>query len=124
MATVLYVEHNWDNVLLVKRLLEARGHELVWAADGSTGLRLSEACYPDLILLDIELPDMDGHDVARHIRADAGHRLFNVPVIAITSNTRRGAALNALAAGCDVYMPKPIDIHQLWELVGHYCPAN
>ena len=117
MAIVLYIENDPDNVLFVKRALEARGHHCLWANTGCIGLALAEAQIPDVILLDLNLPDMDGHEVARRLRANPWGRLFCVPVIALTANTLRGAAENALAAGCDMYLSKPIDIRELWAQV-------
>jgi two-component system cell cycle response regulator DivK len=109
---VLYIEDNADNVLLVQRALESRGYDFVWAPNGLTGLAKAEAHQPDLIMLDINLPDIDGYEVARRIRTHA--HLRAVPIIAITANALKGDADKALAAGCDMYMPKPINIRELW----------
>ena len=111
MAKVLYVEDNPDNMQLVQRVITALGHQFLWAADGLTGVSMVESIYPDLILLDINLPDIDGYEVARRLRANKNH--LYVPIIAITANALKGDAEMALAAGCDVYMSKPVNIREL-----------
>jgi two-component system cell cycle response regulator DivK len=111
MAKVLYVEDNPDNMQLVQRVINAIGHEFLWAADGLTGVSMVEREQPDLILLDINLPDIDGYEVARRLRANKNH--LYVPIIAITANALKGDAEMALAAGCDVYLSKPVNIREL-----------
>ena len=117
---VLYIEDNPDNLLLVQRALEARGYKVVWAANGLTGLDLAQLHKPGLILLDINLPDIDGYEVARRLRSD--DQLRRIPIIAITANALKGDADKALAAGCDVYMSKPINIRELWTRVVGFLP--
>jgi CheY-like chemotaxis protein len=112
---VLYIEDNPDNLLLVQRALEARGYKVVWAANGLTGIEMAQLHKPNLILLDINLPDIDGYEVARRIRAD--DQLRYIPIIAITANALKGDADKALAAGCDVYISKPVNIRELWARV-------
>jgi len=114
-ATILYIEDNPDNSLLVQRALKARGYEVLWAANGASGLEQAEAHPPDLILLDINLPDIDGYEVARRLRAHDGLRA--VPIMAITANALKGDAEKALAAGCDAYIAKPLQLHELWARV-------
>lgn len=114
---VLYVEDNADNMTLVKRALEARGYEFLWAQNGLSGVDMAEALRPDVILLDINLPDIDGYEVARRLRNSGKNYLVYVPIIAVTANALRGDAEKALAAGCDVYMAKPINIRELWARV-------
>ena len=111
--TILYIEDNIDDMLLASRVLRTRGFHLIWASDGQTGIEMAQDDEPDLILLDIKLPDMNGHEVARRLRENIHSRLFNVPIIAITAGALRGDAINALAAGCDAYMSKPISISEL-----------
>jgi len=110
---VLYIEDNPDNMMLVKRVLEAAGHTLFQAAKGVDGLAVAEKEEIDLILLDINLPDVDGYEIARRLRRSTKPNLAYIPIIAITANALKGDAENALAAGCDVYMSKPINIHEL-----------
>jgi two-component system, cell cycle response regulator DivK len=116
-STVLYIEDNPDNMTLVKRAIEAIGHTFVGINTGIQGLKKAEEIMPDLILLDINLPDIDGYEVARRLRASENERLHYVPVIAITANALKGDADKALEAGCDVYISKPINIRELWSRV-------
>lgn len=122
-SIVLYIEDNPDNMMLVKRALESRGYTLLEAPDGSTGVTIAQQQDVDLILLDINLPDIDGYDVARRIRASEKTSLAYVPIIAITANALKGDAEKALSAGCDVYMSKPINIRELWARVEAFVPA-
>ncbi|HSA99651.1 MAG TPA: response regulator [Anaerolineales bacterium] len=119
---ILYVEDNHDNMMLVKRALEARGYRLLEAANGLTGLAVAEQETVDLILLDINLPDIDGYEVARRLRSSAKTALAHIPIIAITANALKGDAEKALEAGCDVYMSKPINIRELWARVEAFVP--
>ncbi|MBI5823276.1 MAG: response regulator [Chloroflexi bacterium] len=120
---VLYIEDNPDNMMLVKRALESRGYLLLEAGNGLTGVATAEQQDVDLILLDINLPDIDGYEVARRIRASEKTSLAYVPIIAITANALKGDAEKALSAGCDVYMSKPINIRELWARVEAFVPA-
>ncbi|MFZ5912332.1 MAG: response regulator [Chloroflexota bacterium] len=121
---VLYIEDNPDNMMLVKRALEARGYRLLEAANGLKGIEVAENQEVDLILLDINLPDVDGYEVARRLRAStAKQALAYIPIIAITANALKGDAEKALAAGCDVYMSKPINIRELWARVEAFVPS-
>jgi two-component system cell cycle response regulator DivK len=116
-AVILYIEDNSDNMTLVKRAIEAIGHRFVGMPTGLDGLKKAEEINPDLILLDINLPDIDGYEIARRLRSSTSQHLMYVPVIAITANALRGDAEKALEAGCDVYMSKPINIRELWARV-------
>lgn len=120
---VLYIEDNPDNMLLVRRALEARGYHLLEALTGIKGVSVAEQEAVDLILLDINLPDIDGYEVARRLRKSEKHALAYTPIIAITANALKGDAEKALAAGCDVYMSKPINIRELWARVEAYLPS-
>ena len=86
------------------------------------GLSVAERQDVDLILLDINLPDIDGYEVARRLRASSKHSLASTPIIAITANALKGDAEKALDAGCDVYMSKPINIRELWARVEAFVP--
>jgi two-component system cell cycle response regulator DivK len=120
---VLYVEDNPDNMMLVKRVLESRGYTLLQAANGLSGVAFAEEQDVDLILVDINLPDIDGYEVARRLRHSSKHALAYIPIIAITANALKGDAEKALAAGCDVYMSKPINIRELWARVEAFLPS-
>jgi CheY-like chemotaxis protein len=119
---VLYIEDNPDNMMLVQRALEARGYRLLKAVNGLSGLAVAEREDVDLILLDINLPDIDGYEVARRLRTSAKSTLLHTPIIAITANALKGDAEKALNAGCDVYMSKPINIRELWARVEAFVP--
>jgi two-component system cell cycle response regulator DivK len=123
MAKILYIEDNQDNMQLVQRVISALGHQFLLAADGLSGVSAAQAEYPDLILLDINLPDIDGYEVARRLRANKNHLLY-VPIIAITANALKGDAEKALAAGCDVYMSKPVNIRELRARVVGFLPDS
>jgi CheY-like chemotaxis protein len=110
---ILYIEDNPDNMTLVRRVMEAAGYTLLQAKTGLEGIAMAEKEKVDLILLDINLPDVDGYEIARRIRHNTKKRLAHIPIIAITANALKGDAESALAAGCDVYMSKPINIHEL-----------
>jgi len=124
MAKVLYIEDNPDNMQLVQRVITALGHQFLWAADGLGGISMAQQERPDLILLDINLPDIDGHEVAQRLRTDKISNLMYVPIIAITANALKGDAEKALAAGCDVYMSKPINIRELRAQVMGFLPDS
>ena len=110
---ILYIEDNPDNMTLVRRVMEAAGYTMLQAKTGLEGIAMAEKENVDLILLDINLPDVDGYEIARRMRHSTKRRLAHIPIIAITANALKGDAESALAAGCDVYMSKPINIHEL-----------
>jgi len=114
---ILYIEDNEDNMVLVQRTLEARGYRLLKAMRGLDGIATAETEQIDLILLDINLPDIDGHEVARRLRSSTTYKLTKIPIIVITANALKGDAQKALDAGCNVYMSKPINIRELWARV-------
>ncbi len=114
---ILCIEDNPDNMMLVRRVLQARGYSVLEARNGMQGLNIAETQDVDLILLDINLPDIDGYEVARRLRGSTKYGLAYIPIIAITANALRGDAEKALNAGCDVYMSKPINIRELWARV-------
>lgn len=116
-SIILYIEDNPDNMTLVKRAIEAIGHAFVGMPNGLDGLKKADEINPDLILLDINLPDIDGYEIARRLRSSSNEHLVYVPIIAITANALKGDAEKALEAGCDVYMSKPINIRELWSRV-------
>lgn len=123
-SNILYIEDNPDNMMLVQRALEARGYVFFPAENGLKGIEMAEKEDIDLILLDINLPDIDGYEVARRLRSSAKPALLNIPIIAITANALRGDAEKSLSAGCDVYMSKPINIRELWARVEGFLPSQ
>jgi len=111
--TVLYIEDNLDNMKIVKRTLEAYAYQFIWAGTGLLGLELAARHTPDIILLDINLPDITGFEVARRLRGSLINALLYVPIIALTGYDYDDAIQKALNVGCDVYMTKPINLRQL-----------
>ncbi len=103
----LLIEDNEQNRYLVNFLLEQRGYEIVSAVSGPLGIELASQVHPDLILLDIQLPGMDGYTVARTIRSNP--ELRATPIVAVTSYAMVGDREQAMAAGCDGYIEKPIN---------------
>jgi len=104
---ILLIEDNAQNRYLATFLLEKHGYEVVAAESGPHGIELAERVAPDLILLDIQLPGMDGYAVARALKSDPERR--SIPIVAVTSYAMVGDRERALAAGCDGYLEKPID---------------
>ena len=108
---VLYIEDNADNRMLVRRVLMAEDFVVVDCPDGQTGLAWAAEHTPTLILMDINLPEIDGYAVTAKLR-DLPH-LVRVPIIALTANVMKGDREKTLAAGCDGYIQKPIDVDLL-----------
>lgn len=107
MKRILYVEDNEQNLYLVMFILTNHGYEVSAARDGQEGIRKADELRPDLILLDIQLPSMDGYAVARQLRANPD--LAGTPIVAVTSYAMAGDREKALAAGCNGYIEKPIN---------------
>ena len=110
-ATILYIEDNCDNRLLVRRVLEAEGYRVIEAEDGLAGMDFVQSETPDLVLMDINLPELDGYEVTKRLKQSPA--MAEVPVIAMTANVMKGDREKTIAAGCDGYIPKPIDIDSL-----------
>ena len=108
---ILVVEDQEDNRQILRDLLGSVGYEMLEAGDGEAGVAAAKAQRPDLILMDIQLPLMDGYEATRRIKADP--TLTHVPVIAVTSYALSGDKAKALAAGCDDFVPKPYSPRQL-----------
>lgn len=105
---ILYIEDNPDNRLLVRRVLQVEGYTIFEAVDGHEGLAKAAELQPDLILMDINLPEIDGYEVTARLKQLPG--MSRVPIIAVTANVMKGDREKTLAAGCDGYIQKPIDI--------------
>ena len=119
---ILYIEDNPENRLLVKRVLEAEGYQVVEADSGSTGLQKAERLKPDLVLMDINLPEIDGYELTRRLKQMP--HLAGVPVVAMTANVMKGDREMTLAAGCDGDIQKPIDVDQLPLQVARFMQAK
>jgi CheY-like chemotaxis protein len=111
MPTLLLVEDNEMNRDAISRLLERRGFTVITAEDGEHGLRVCRESLPDLVLMDIGLPGMDGFEATRQIKADP--RIARIPVVALTARALTSDQEAALAAGCDDYDTKPVDLVRL-----------
>ena len=121
---ILCIEDNPDNMTLLKRVLESRGYILVEARNGLDGVAKAETEDVKLVLLDINLPDIDGYEVAHRLRASSNPNVATIPIIAITANALKGDAEKALSAGCNLYMSKPINLQELWARVATFVEAN
>ncbi|MBN2305795.1 MAG: response regulator [Anaerolineae bacterium] len=115
---VLYIEDNIDNLVLVRRVLKAEGIELLEATSAREGIRLAEEKLPDLILMDINMPEMDGLVATAHLRSNP--KLAKTPIVALTANIMRDVLNAALDAGCDGCIAKPIRIDDFPEQVLSY----
>ena len=114
---ILCIEDQPDNRMLIHRIFHPDSYNLIEAKNGVQGLFIAESQECDLILLDINLPDIDGYEIARRIRASKNRILAHIPIIAVTANALKGDAQKAIQAGCTKYMSKPIDIVELVETV-------
>jgi two-component system cell cycle response regulator DivK len=108
---ILYVEDNIDNRILVRRILMAEGYNMLEAQDANEALQVVQRQRPDLILMDINMPEIDGYTLTTRLKGMPG--LSSVPIIALTANVMRGDRERSLEAGCDGYIQKPIDVDQL-----------
>jgi two-component system, cell cycle response regulator DivK len=111
MAKILLVEDNEMNRDMLSRRLERKGFQVVMAVDGQQGVNLAASEIPDLILMDMDLPIIDGWEATRRVKADENTR--GIPVIALTAHAMVGDRDKAIAAGCDDYDTKPIDFPRL-----------
>ena len=107
-GTVLYVEDNLENRILVRRILMAEGYEVLEAESAAAGLELAQGQKPQLVLVDINMPHLDGLSLTSIMKADPA--LQSIPVVALTANVMKGDKERTLAAGCDGYIQKPIDV--------------
>jgi CheY-like chemotaxis protein len=119
---ILYVEDNEDNVYVIEQRLTRLGFVVLSAADGAQGVALAAAEQPDLILMDLSLPVMDGWEATRRIKASPTTR--HIPVIALTSHAMVGEREKAMAAGCDDFDTKPVDFTRLAEKIRALLPED
>ena len=115
MAKILLVEDNEMNRDMLSRRLERRGHQVVMADDGQRGVEMAQTEVPEIILMDMSLPVIDGWEAARRIKQAPETR--DIPVIALTSHAMAGDRERALASGCDDYDTKPVDLTRLLEKI-------
>jgi two-component system cell cycle response regulator DivK len=119
---ILIVEDTEDNLRIARDLLSSAGYDLLEAKDGAAAVTMAMLHNPDLILMDIQLPKLDGYEATRQIRANP--QLRNVPIIAITSYALSGDEVKAKAAGCDSYIPKPYSPRALLAEVRRFLPTR
>ncbi|HEX9017816.1 MAG TPA: response regulator, partial [Anaerolineaceae bacterium] len=114
----LHVEDNFDNRVLVRRLLQSCGYQVIEAGNAAKAREILKTSRPDLILMDINMPDVDGYTLTSEIKAMPDHA--SVPIVAITANVMKGDRERTLSAGCDGYIEKPIDVDRFLEQVEHF----
>lgn len=117
---ILVVEDTEDNRQIIRDLLSSVGYELIEAVDGAEGVAMAQSHRPDLILMDIQLPGMDGYEATRRIRGVP--ELAGVPIIAVTSYALSGDEAKTRAAGCDGYVAKPFSPRQLLAKIREFLP--
>ena len=118
MSKILLVEDNEMNRDMLTRRLERKGFEVVIAVDGQAGVDMASSASPDIILMDLSLPVMDGWEATRRIKADPATQ--GIPVIALTAHAMKEDEQKARDAGCDDYDTKPVDIKRLLEKIGKF----
>lgn len=116
--TILYVEDNRENRLLVKRILMVEGYRVIEAENAASALNVLENEKPNLILMDINMPDVDGYTLTTRLRSK--NILSGTPIIALTANVMRGDRERSLEAGCDGYIQKPVDVDLLPSQIESY----
>ena len=115
MIKILYVEDNEDNIYVLKKRLARRGFTVLIAEDGARGVEMAMSEQPELILMDLSLPVLDGWEATRRLKAATETR--HIPVIALTANAMAGDREKAIAAGCDDYDTKPVELDRLLKKI-------
>lgn len=118
MSRILVVEDNEDNMTLIVDILSSLDHEVFQAVDGQEGVDKAKAEKPDLILMDLSLPRMDGWTATKYIKADEDAKA--IPIIALTAHAMVGDRERAMEAGCDDYLTKPINLSDLMQKLTEY----
>ena len=117
MTKILYVEDNEDNVYMLSRRLKRKGFEIVIAVDGEQGVEMASSEKPDLILMDLSLPKMDGWTATKHIKGNDD--LKSIPIIALSAHAMEEHKKRALESGCNDYDTKPVDIERLLSKISN-----
>lgn len=117
-SKILYVEDNPQNMRLVKKILMSAGYEVLEATDGLTSVAVAAREHPDLILMDINLPDINGLEATARLKASP--QLAEIPVIALTANAMHGDREHCISAGCDGYLAKPVMKSELLMTVANF----
>ena len=115
MTKILYVEDNEDNVYMLSRRLKRKGFEIVVAVDGEQGVEMAFSEKPDLILMDLSLPKMDGWTATKRIKSN--NDLKSIPIIALSAHAMEEHKQRAIESGCNDYDTKPVDIERLLEKI-------
>jgi two-component system cell cycle response regulator DivK len=119
---ILYVEDNDDNVYMLKNRLTRAGFTVVIATNGLQGVAMAASEHPDIIIMDLTLPDMDGWEATRRIKADPVTK--RIPIIALTANAMTGDRETAIAAGCDDFDTKPVELQRLLSKIRALAPTG
>lgn len=122
MMRILVVEDQEDNRKILRDLLSSAGYQVIEATTGDEGVAVAKAETPDLILMDIQLPGIDGYEAARQIKAHPANQ--HIPIIAVTSYALSGDENKAIAAGCDAYFAKPFSPRKLLDKIREYLPQE
>ncbi len=117
-ATILYVEDNPENRVLIQRILMVEGYTVIFAENAMEALASAKQEKLDLILMDINLPDVDGYTLTRQLRQMPN--INGIPILALTANVMKGDRERSLEAGCDGYIQKPIDVDELPRQIAQY----
>ncbi len=117
-ARILYIEDNLENRILVRRILMAEGYEVLEAENATSALDILARETPDLILVDINMPDIDGYTLTSQLKSQ--ERFQQVPIIALTANVMKGDREKSLRAGCDGYIQKPVDVDALPHQIARF----
>lgn len=115
---ILIIEDNEQNRILVRMIIKSLNHEVIEAEDGEQGIQMAREQKPDLVLMDIQMPVMDGYAAIKILKNDPETK--DIKIIAVTSYAMRGDRDKAIAAGADDYMAKPIDVDELSEMISKY----
>ncbi len=115
---ILHVEDNLENRILVRRLLASEGYEVLEAENARQALKILETKIPDMILMDINMPDVDGYTLTTRLKAQPS--LHQVPIVAITANVMRGDRERVFQSGCNGYIEKPIDVDRFMDQILFY----
>lgn len=122
MTRILYVEDNEDNIYMLRHRLERKGIEVIVASDGAEGIAAAGREHPDLILMDLSLPVIDGWEAARRLKSSPDTQA--IPIIALSAHAMTGDRERALAAGCDDYDTKPVDLKALMAKIEALLPQG
>ncbi|MDE0355957.1 MAG: response regulator [Deltaproteobacteria bacterium] len=122
MTRILYVEDNDDNIYMLERRLRRKGYDVVIATDGEAGVEMSRSAAPSLILMDLNLPVLDGWEAAGRIKSAPETR--HIPIIALSSHAMDGDRESAITAGCDDYDTKPVDLARLLAKIEALLPKG